>query len=436
MADKPTYEELEQMVKELKKETAKFKQTDEMFEKYRMLISQINDLAYICDNDGNILFINEVFEKMTNHKPEEFIGKFFAPLFEGEDLKTAMDAYTRTLKGESPEYEIRFKNTGVLCEYKNIPVRDEEGNIIGVTGIARDITFRKSIEEALQESEERFRMIFTNSTDGIIVADPETKKFIYVNPAICKTLDYTEEELTQMSVDDIHPKNSLEHVVSEFEALSRGEKLLAMNIPLLKKDGMIICTDISASKLKIGEKYKIMGLFRDITDRKQAEEVLQKAHDELEQRVEDRTRELKTKAIKLEELNTALKVLLTKREEDKKNLEDNVLSSVNNLILPYLDKIKKSTLDNNQQTYLEVLESNVNEVISPFTHKLSSKYMNLTPVEIQVADFVKHGKRTKEIASLLNISVKTIESHRESIRKKLGITNKKTNLRSYLLSLH
>ena len=152
--------------------------------------------------------------------------------------------------------------------------------------------------------------------------------------------------------------------------------------------------------------------------------------------MEKRTKELEIKTNSLEEVNTALKVLLKKREEDKKNLEDNVLSNVNNLILPYLDKIKKTTLDNNQQTYLEVLESNVNEIISPFTHKLSSKYMNLTPAEIQVADFVKHGKRTKEIASLLNISVKTIESHRESIRKKLGLKNKKTNLRSYLLSLH
>ncbi|MBW2575428.1 MAG: response regulator [Deltaproteobacteria bacterium] len=135
----------------------------------------------------------------------------------------------------------------------------------------------KQAEEALRESEERFRMLFQNSTDGIIVADPGTGKFIYVNPAICKTLGYTEEELTQMSVVDIHPKNSLEHVVSGFEAQARGEKLLAMNIPCLKKDGTIIYMDIKASMVKMGEKHSIMGVFRDITERKHLEAKLQQA---------------------------------------------------------------------------------------------------------------------------------------------------------------
>ena len=301
----------------------------------------------------------------------------------------------------------------------------------------------------LQESEEKFKAIFNNSTDGIIVADPETKNFIFANPSICETLGYTEEELTQMGVFDIHPKDSLEHAVSEYEAQAKGEKLLALNIPFLKKDGTIIYIDTASSTVKIGRKLTLMGIFRDATDRKRMEEELQKAHNKLEQRIEERTAELlkankqlkesqqnlQIKASDLAELNAALNILLDKREKDKEVLEEGILTNVRTLIEPYLTKLKKSKLPQSQKTLLDILESNLNEIVSTFTRKLSSKYLNLSPSEIQVANLVKHGKSNKEIAEIYNVSKRTIAFHRENIRKKLGLTNKKTNLKTYLMSI-
>lgn len=142
--------QLEEKIRELDKIKNTLRESEEALEKYKTLFSQINDLAYVCDAKGDILFLNETFEKLTDHKVEEFIGKPFATLFDDENLKIAMDMYTRTLNGESPQYELRFKDTGVLCEYKNLPLRDEKGDITGVMGIARDITEHKKAEEEIR----------------------------------------------------------------------------------------------------------------------------------------------------------------------------------------------------------------------------------------------------------------------------------------------
>ncbi len=127
------------------------KRGEEKLQKFEILFNLISDLAYICDTEGNILFVNNIFEKLSGHKPEEFIGKSFTPLFDEENLKKAVDAYTRTLRGESPEYELYFKDTGILCEYRNLPLRDGKGDIIGIIGTARNITERRKAEEILQE---------------------------------------------------------------------------------------------------------------------------------------------------------------------------------------------------------------------------------------------------------------------------------------------
>jgi len=161
---------------------------------------------------------------------------------------------------------------------------------------------------------------------------------------------------------------------------------------------------------------------------------LKEAHDQLERRVEERTRELRIKSENLEEMNTALKVLLKKREEDKIELEEKVIYNVKELILPFLEKLQRSKLDNRQQTCVDIIASNLNDIVAPFAKTLSTRYLNLTPSEIQIANLVKHGKTTKDIADLLNLSTRTIESHRDSIRQKLGIKNKRANLRTHLMS--
>ena len=165
-------------------------------------------------------------------------------------------------------------------------------------------------------------------------------------------------------------------------------------------------------------------LEKESQERKRVEAALRKS----EAAVEDQVRNL-------EEVNMALKVLLKRKEEDKAELEEKVLSNVKGLILPYVDALRNTRLDPKQQTHLGIIESHLNRIVSPFSAKLSSKYWGLTPREIQVAALIKEGKTSKEIAELSNVSTRAIEFHRDNIRAKLGLKNKKANLRTSLLSL-
>ena len=138
----------------------------------------------------------------------------------------------------------------------------------------------------------------------------------------------------------------------------------------------------------------------------------------------------------LEEVNTALKVLLKQREDDKKALEEVVVSNVKELIYPYIERLRQYRSRENQKTLLSILEANLNNIVSPFISNISSKILNFTPMEIKVANLVREGNTNKEIADLLFLSINTVLVHRHHIRTKLGIKNKKANLRSHLLSLN
>ena len=163
---------------------------------------------------------------------------------------------------------------------------------------------------------------------------------------------------------------------------------------------------------------------REIAERKRAEKRLKKNE-----------RELRDKSIALKEVNTALNVLLKNREEDQVYMEDKIVANVKDLVLPFIEKLARSQLDEKQATYVDIILANISNIVSPFLRQIPMKFFDLTPTEIQIADLVRKDKTTKEIAQLLNASPKTIEAHRNRLRKKLGLTNQRIQLRDYLMTL-
>lgn len=146
-------------------------------------------------------------------------------------------------------------------------------------------------------------------------------------------------------------------------------------------------------------------------------------------------KKLKESEIALKEVNTALNVLLKNREEDQANMENIIVANVKDMVLPFLEKLGRSQLDEKQVTYVEIIQSNISNIVSPFLRQIPMKFFDLTPTEIQIADLVRKDKTTKEIAQILNASSKTIEAHRNRLRKKLGLTNQRIQLRDYLMTL-
>lgn len=140
-----------------------------------------------------------------------------------------------------------------------------------------DITEQRKTEERLKESEKKHKMLFEESLDGILLADAETKELVYVNPAICRMLGYTEEEITELRVSDIHPAEELNAVFEVFEAQMRRDKRLGEDVPMLRKDGTVFYADINASPVELEGRKMLLGFLRDVTRRRETEEALRES---------------------------------------------------------------------------------------------------------------------------------------------------------------
>ena len=286
----------------------------------------------------------------------------------------------------------------------------------------------------LRQSEEKFALAFQSSATGLAITTFEEGRFIDVNPSECIMNGYHRDELIGRSIFELG-------IWANPAAGRRMRRLLEKNgvvrnfdYRFRRKSGEIRHGLVSASIITIhGQRY-ILSEAVDTTEMREAEQALRKAHDELEQRVKERTLELQRMTAELDEANTALRVMLRKCDQERRELEEKVHYNAKQLILPYVKKLQRQNLNQNTRNMVGVIESKIKDLISPIGKTLGNSAMGLTPMEIRVADLIQRGSSSKEIASLLGLSLRTIESHRKNIRTKLGLANKKENLRAFLLS--
>ena len=292
-------------------------------------------------------------------------------------------------------------------------------------------------EKALGVAEHKLRELYRaveQSSEGIATASLDGN-FVFTNPTWAEMHGYQPDELVGQPVGMLDSPEDREKLPAIWQEIKkngfwRGE------LQRVRKNGSSFPATMTSSLVRDDRDtpFVIIGTCRDITERKLAEDELKRAHDELERQVEERTAELKAQSNRLKKANTALKVLLEQSEVHKKELEENFLSNVEELVGPCLETLKKSRLSSAQNELLSAIETNLSKIASPFIKRLSLKQYNFTPREIRVANLIKIGKKNKEIAEILGLSHNTILFHRFNIRTKLGIRNKNVNLRSLLES--
>jgi len=325
---------------------------------------------------------------------------------------------------------VRFSNSikkGLEKYIKSIAevVVNESGIPEKVGGVILDITDQKLADKNMRKGEERYKQVFNSIRDTILITDTD-RNIIDCNQTFTKVFGYTKEELIGRKTNFLYD--------SEDEYLEMGKELkkhlneshFTYLINYRKKSGEILPGETSAIYLENdkGEIIGFIGITRDITYLKMVEVSLQKANGEL-----------KRKAIELEDTNTALKVLLKKRDQDSQELQENIYSNYELMVTPFLCKLKTRSAKGNQQNLLDIIETNLKEIVAPFARKLSDPMMSLTSSEIQIASMIKQGFSNKEIATILNSSKRTVDTHRQNIRRKLKLQNEKINLKTYLMNL-
>jgi PAS domain S-box-containing protein len=378
----------------------------------------------IVDSNCRFIRTNPAFCRMLGYAEAELsslaISEIVHPESEGKDLAE------KVVRGEAPLFkgEMRFirKDAEAIWAYLVAsPITNEHGAPAYTLAMVEDISERKRAEIALRESDERYHTLFEGNQSVMLLIDPQSANIIDANPAARSYYGYSTQEMINRKITDLNtlPADEVLREMERARLADCGYFLFRHRL----SSGEIRDVEVYSSPIRVRGKELLYSIVHDITERKMMESALVRREIELE----SRSREL-------EGANTALKMVLKKREENEEELKHTLHSNVKEMILPFIERLRDSHLDETQRTYVNVIERNLQEVYSPFLKQLSSLSPSLSPMDIQVAGLIKEGKSSKEIAKILGVSINTVISYRYRLRTKLGLKNEKINLRSYLSS--
>ena len=450
------------------------KQTEEALRRERdfanSIIQTAQTIVLVLDTKGNIVSINQYMEDISGYPLKEVQGKdWFSTFLPERDRnrmrKLFLNAIADIQTSGNVNPIVTRDGRERIIEWYNKTLKDVSGNILGVLATGQDITERKRAEDALRDSEARFRTVADFAFNWETWTDNDGQ-FLYISPSCQRITGYSADEFLNdpdLMLKIIHPDDRERFLEHRQQVVT--DQVYNFDFRIAHRSGEErwinhICHSIWDTD---GKSLGRRASNQDITKQKNLEKELDAYNRQLEDLVKHRTvelqminerliqeivkhkviskslletrKEVEEKAKNLEEMNTALNVLLKHREADREDLANNVMLSVKQLVAPYIHQLKNGSLNARSKMLVEMIEAGMKDITSPFTGKLSVAYIDLTPREIQVANLIKQGKHTKDIADFMGISSAAVNLHRNHLIAKLGLKNKKINLYAFLSSL-
>lgn len=279
---------------------------------------------------------------------------------------------------------------------------------------------RKLAEEALRDQAQ----IIDQIHDSVVSTDLDGHVTSW-NKGAKRLFGYSAKESLGKHISFVYPPDQNQFLQQKVIKPLKKKGQHEVEVRMRRKSGEDFYVHLSLSLLKDskGSVVGMIGYSMDITPRKRAEEALREA-----------TKQLEIEREALERKNITLREILNQIDAEKNNLKQQITTNVEQAIIPTLLRLKESSHTSLSRNF-EMLEKDLREIVSPFLQTLRDSYSKLSPRESEVCRLVKNGMTSKEIAEALHLSLMTIHKYRELIRKKLGLVNNGTNLRTYLQSL-
>jgi PAS domain S-box-containing protein len=400
-------------------------------EAVKAMLEGSSDMIQVTDARGNLKYVSPSMKRILGYAPAAPLGESVFKIVHPDDLSKVRNIFKEVLTHPQKPMKVlcRCRHINGTWRYIEAWAKNDLKNpaIEGIILNIRDISDHIQAQASATESEAKFRSIIEQSNDGITIID-DTGTIIVFNSAQERLSGVPSSKAIGKKVWDIQYKlmkdskrrniTYREFVKSYRQFLSTGngpwlEKMF--EVEMVRQDGAAIQMQTIVSPIKLNSGIIYASFNRDITD-------LQQARKDLEE--QNRL---------LQEKNMALREIMAQIEEEKKNVARKIKTNIERHVLPLIERVKVASAHGVRQ-YCSIVEENLNEIMAPFTPEIENRMHTLTPKEIELCHLIKHGLRCKEIAQVMNISYRTVETHRNRIRKKLGITNPGVNLPSYLQS--